>query len=78
MTSYVSSRRPLLLTENCTNPLNSKDYLWSEDGPRPDKDTMLPTGDRIHATGCLSMLLFAGNLTGISIDRLNKVWNHGA
>ena len=25
MTSYVSSRRPLLLTENGTNPLDSKD-----------------------------------------------------
>ena len=41
------------------------------------KDTMLPTEDGIHATEAV-LLLFAGNLTGISIDRLNKVWNHGA
>ena len=39
------------------------------------KDTMLPTEDGIHVTEVV--LLFTGNLTGISIDRLNKVWNHG-
>ena len=37
---------------------------------------MLPTEDGIHAAEVV--LLFAGNLTGISIDRLNTVWNHGA
>ena len=28
--------------------------------------------------GCLNINMFGGSLTGIYIDRFNKVWNHGA
>ena len=40
-------------------------------------DTMLLTGDGIHAKEVANILLFSGSLTGISIDRFKKVWNHG-
>ena len=41
------------------------------------EDTMLPTGNTCDRA-CLGIRLFAGNLTGISLDMSNKVWNHRA
>ena len=49
---YVSSRRPLLLTENCTNHLHSKDFAFI-DRPRPDKCAVLfdnPSRPQYHYT----------------------------
>ena len=50
---YVSSRRPLLLTENCTNPLHSLIPFAFIDPPRPDKCAVLfdnPSRPQYHYT----------------------------